>query len=441
MNNDLLSHADKDLAQRTRWAPLLYLLVFSIILIFTSYIADHFFEIMLLGAVIIASALTRTLLVVQFDKWHPANPDKWRLVFVIASLSLAASWGLLCMFAVTHYQLEWTAMLVLLITAGIAAVAVVTISIYTHLVTSFLLLLLCPSIVMTAFLSTQHSFAIMLMFSLYGGFLIVVARRLNNEYWRALKNTFLLDQRARQLEDSNKELESYSYSIAHDLRGPLRSITAFSQILLEDADKKLNEQEKDSLHRIVNAGKFMAELIDDILELSRITRINIEYNEVNLSALAEECLQGLQFSEPDRKVNIDIQKNMHTKGDSRLLRIVLQNLLSNSWKFTKECDHPKIQVGATNNGEEPAFFVKDNGVGFDVKYADKIFGIFQRLHTREEFDGTGIGLASVQRVVRRHGGKVWVNAKDHKGATFYFTLPENLHSVRQTPIELGSGGG
>ena len=426
MNKELLSHADKDLAQRTRWAPLLYMLVFSIILTFTSYVADHFFEIILLGAVIAVSALTRTLLVMRFDKWYPANPSKWRLAFVIASIMLAASWGLLCMFAVTHYQLEWTAMLVLLIIAGIAAVAVVTISIYQFLVTSFLLLLLCPSIVMTAYLNTQHSLAIMLMFGLYGIFLVLVARRLNGEYWRALRNSFLLDQRARQLEDSNKELESYSYSIAHDLRGPLRTITAFSQILLEDADKKLNEQEQDSLHRIVNAGKFMAELIDDILELSRITRIDIEFNDVNLSALADECLQSLQSSEPNRKVNIDIQQNMHAKGDLRLLRIVLHNLLSNSWKFTRECDSPKIQFGLTNNRKEPAYFVKDNGVGFDIKYADKIFGIFQRLHTREEFDGTGIGLASVQRVVNRHGGKVWVNAKDQKGATFYFTLPENL---------------
>jgi len=432
--NNLLSRADRDLAQRTRWAPLLYLLVFTIILAFTSYISEHFFEVILLGFVIVVSALTRTLLVVQFDKWYPANPGKWRLVFMLASLSLAASWGLLCMFAVSHYQLEWTAMLVLLVTAGIAAVGVVTISIYANLVTGFLLLLLCPSIVMTAFLSTQHSIAIMLMFSLYCGFLVIVARRLSGEYWRALKNASLLDQRAKQLEDSNKELESYSYSIAHDLRGPLRTITAFSQILLEDASKKLNSQEKDSLNRIVNAGKFMAELIDDILELSRITRINIEYNDVDLTALAEECLQGLQSSEPNRKVDIEVQQNMQAKGDSRLLRIVLQNLLSNSWKFTKECTSPKIRVGTTKNAEKQAYFVKDNGVGFDVKYADKIFGIFQRLHAREEFDGTGIGLASVQRVVNRHGGKVWVNAKDQKGATFYFSLPEDFQTMNQDSL-------
>ena len=235
----------------------------------------------------------------------------------------------------------------------------------------------------------------------------------------------MLDRRAQQLEDSNKELESYSYSIAHDLRAPLRSITAFSQILAEEADERLTSTEKDYLNRVVNAGKFMAELIDDILELSRINRVDIQHRDINLSAMAEECLQSLQAANPERKVELQVQPDMHAIGDPRLLRIVLQNLLSNAWKFTSEREQPKIQVGAAKDYDQLVFFVKDNGVGFDVKYSDKVFGIFQRLHKPEEFEGTGIGLASVQRAINRHGGKVWVNAKSEKGATFYFTLPES----------------
>jgi light-regulated signal transduction histidine kinase (bacteriophytochrome) len=324
-------------------------------------------------------------------------------------------------------------MLVLLITAGIAAVAVTTLSIYFNLIAGFLFLLLCPSIVATAYLHTTQSYAITVMFVVYGVFLIVVARRLKEEYWRALENTFLLDRRAKQLEDSNKELESYSYSIAHDLRAPLRSITAFSQILLEEAGGRLNAIEKDYLNRVVNAGKFMANLIDDILELSRITRIDIEHRDVDISAMARECLQSLQASNPERKVELQVQPDMHVTGDPRLLRIILQNLLSNAWKFTSERENPKIQIGAADDRNQTVFFVKDNGIGFDVKYSDKVFGIFQRLHKTEEFEGTGIGLASVQRAIHRHGGKVWVNAKEQKGATFYFTLPEDSAVTNKQP--------
>ena len=327
------------------------------------------------------------------------------------------------MLTISHYQLQWTAMLVLLTTAGVATVAVVTLSIYYSLVVTFLVFLLAPSILATAMMATEESLAVMLMFLIFVVILLLVGRRLNKEYWQALENTFLLDQRARQLEDSNKELESYSYSIAHDLRAPLRTMTAFSQILHEEAGVRLKDAEKDYLQRIVNAGHHMAELIDDILELSRITRINIEHRNVNISDLAQECLQELQSSEPARQVEVHVEPDIYTKGDPRLLRIVLQNLLSNAWKFTGRCEHPQLTVGKYNSGQSQVIFVKDNGAGFDMKYAEKIFGIFQRLHTREEFDGTGIGLASVQRVINRHGGNIWVKSRLNKGATFYFTLP------------------
>jgi len=420
----LQSHADRDLALRSRWSGVLYLVIFAIVIFATPYARDYRFEIVLLGSCLGVAAILRTVLVIRFDKWRTQNPNHWRALFNGLTFILATDWGILCMLAVTRYNLEWTAMLVLLITAGIAAIAVVTLSIYSSLINSFLLLLLGPSIIATVNMFTAQSLAITIIFTVYSVFLIVVARRLKGEYWRALENTFLLDRRAKQLEDSNKELESYSYSIAHDLRAPLRSITAFSQILLEEAGDRLNKTEKDYLNRVINAGKFMADLIDDILELSRITRIDIQNKNVDISAMARECMQSLQASSPERNVELQVQPDMHAVGDPRLLRIVLQNLLSNSWKFTGERDHPKIQVGTTIDGGQLAFFVKDNGVGFDAKYSDKVFGIFQRLHKTEEYEGTGIGLASVQRALNRHGGKVWVNAKPQKGATFYFTLPE-----------------
>ena len=327
------------------------------------------------------------------------------------------------MLAVTHYQLEWTAMLVLLSTAGIVSVAVTTLCIYPHIIITFIFLILVPTIVAMAFLATNESIAVMIMFLIFALYLFFVSKRLSSEYWNALEVSSLLDKRARQLEDSNRELESYSYSIAHDLRGPLRTITAFSQILLEDADSRLNKLERDYLDRIIQAGLFMAELIDDILELSRLTRLDIQLADVNLSSIAEECVNTLRSGEPGRDVNVEIQNDLYTKGDAKLLRVVMQNLLGNAWKFTRDRENPNIKFGVMKRGLDRVFYVEDNGVGFDMKYAKKVFGIFQRLHTRDEFEGTGIGLASVDRVISRHGGKIWVDAKSNEGASFYFTLP------------------
>lgn len=424
--SSLLSQADQDLARRSRWSGILYLVAFTTVLVSTPYLKEYTAEFVTLGSLITAAAFVRIILALRFDAFYAKNPTHWRRILVGTTLLLALAWGLLCMLVVARYGLEWSAMLMLLIIAGIAAVAVTALSIYSYLVTGYLLLLLCPSIIATAYLHTKQSLAVMVMFAFYTAFMILIGKRLNGEYWQALDNTLLLDQRAKQLEESNKELESYSYSIAHDLRAPLRSITAFSQILMEEAGDRLNVTEKDYLSRVIKSGIFMADLIDDILELSRITRIAIQRRDINLSVMAEECLQSLQAANPERYVEMQVQPDMHATGDPRLMRIVLQNLLSNAWKFTSEREQPKIQVGTAKDRDQQVFFVKDNGVGFDVKYSDKVFGIFQRLHTPEEFEGTGIGLASVQRAISRHGGKVWVNAKSTKGATFYFSLPVNL---------------
>ena len=423
-NKNLLSQADKDIAKRTQWASLVYMLLYLLIVIFTPYITDHYLETIVLGVVISLISVFRTILVMRFEKYYSVNPENWRLVFTGTTFLLAGTWGIFCMLAVTHYNLEWTSMLVLLSTAGIVSVAVTTLCIYPYIIVIFIFLMLVPSIVATAFLATSQSIAVMIMFMVFTLYLFFVSKRLSREYWSALENSSLLDKRAKQLEDSNRELESYSYSIAHDLRGPLRTITAFSQILLEDADKRLNSNEKDYLDRIIHAGLFMAELIDDILELSRLTRLNIQSTSVNLSSIAEECVNTLRSGEPGRQVDINIEKDLYARGDPKLLRIVLQNLLGNAWKFTRDRDNPAIKFGVKKHGISRVFYVEDNGVGFDMKYAKKVFGIFQRLHTRDEFEGTGIGLASVDRVINRHGGKIWVDAKSNEGASFYFTLPE-----------------
>lgn len=234
----------------------------------------------------------------------------------------------------------------------------------------------------------------------------------------------LIAERTTALELSNKELESYSYSIAHDLRTPLRTVTSFSQILLEDADTKLGPTELDSLQRVVGAGKYMAQLIDDILELSRISRTELHPQKVDLSNIAYIVAKQIGLSDPARQVDWAITPAISTVGDPRLLQIVLDNLLGNAWKYTKQEATARIEFGTYDEQGRRVYYVRDNGVGFDMQYSDKLFGTFQRLHNDEEFEGTGIGLATVARIVHRHNGHVWAQSVAGEGATFYFTLGE-----------------
>ncbi|WP_455210223.1 PAS domain S-box protein [Kaarinaea lacus] len=231
--------------------------------------------------------------------------------------------------------------------------------------------------------------------------------------------------RTAELEASNKELESYSYSIAHDLRAPLRAITGFSQILKEDAKDKLCADDMEIVERIVIAGKNMSLLIDDILELSRITRSKLNHEVVDLTKLGYEIFNRLQQSQPTRDVQWHIQDNLIASGDPRLLEVALQNLVENAWKYTCSRSTAQIQLGAVDHNGEKAYFIKDNGVGFEMQYAGQLFKPFHRLHSPAEFEGTGVGLATVQRIVQRHGGQIWVNAKVNSGATFYFTLSQS----------------
>jgi signal transduction histidine kinase len=230
-----------------------------------------------------------------------------------------------------------------------------------------------------------------------------------------------------QLEAANQELESFSYSVSHDLRAPLRSIDGFSRALLEDYGATLAGAGQDYLRRIRAASQHMGQLIDDMLKLAHMSRIDLQRIPVDLSAMASHVADELRTAEPHRRARIDIAPNLLAQGDPRLLRVMLQNLFHNAWKFSSTRPQAHIEIGQlANNGDgTPVYFVRDDGVGFEMAYAHKLFGAFQRLHTTAEFPGTGVGLATVQRVVHRHGGRVWAEGKPGHGATFYFTLPDD----------------
>ncbi|MCM5678459.1 ATP-binding protein [Schlegelella sp. S2-27] len=240
---------------------------------------------------------------------------------------------------------------------------------------------------------------------------------------QALRQSFAQLERGNQeLTTLNKELEAFSYSVSHDLRAPLRSMDGFSMALLEDYGDKLDEEGRDSLQRIRAASQRMGRLIDELLSLSRVTRTELAIRPVDLSALANEILENLRQQQPQSAVQWRVDEGLTAMADKALIQIALQNLLDNAWKFTGKTAQPEIRVGATERDGQTHYFVADNGVGFDMHYADRLFGAFQRLHHESEFAGTGIGLAIVQRIVHRHGGRIWVEAQPGQGATFFFTL-------------------
>lgn len=229
-------------------------------------------------------------------------------------------------------------------------------------------------------------------------------------------------ERTAQLETANKELESFSYSVSHDLRAPLRGISGFSQVLLAKYLDRLDPQGKDFLQRVDAASRRMGELIEDLLNLSRVTRSEMRREPVDLTLLARSIAAELQQAEPERKLTFLIQDDLKTSADPRLLKIVLENLLGNAFKFTSKQPTATVEFGRIEKNGKPVYFIRDNGAGFDMAYADKLFGPFKRLHSLKEFAGTGIGLATVQRIIHRHGGKVWAEGEVEKGATFYFTI-------------------
>jgi PAS domain S-box-containing protein len=232
-----------------------------------------------------------------------------------------------------------------------------------------------------------------------------------------------VEERTAELKAANQELEAFSYSVSHDLRAPLRAMDGFSRILARQYENLLDDDGRHLLNRVRQNAEQMAELIDDMLRLSRITRADLRITRVDLTGMAREILESMQSAEPDRSVEIRVTSGLRVNADEHLLRVALENLLGNAWKFTSKTVNASIEVGVEVVGNDPVFFIRDNGVGFNMEYANKLFGPFQRLHTVEEFPGTGIGLAIVQRIFNRHGGRIWAESRLGEGATFHFTLP------------------
>jgi signal transduction histidine kinase len=231
-----------------------------------------------------------------------------------------------------------------------------------------------------------------------------------------------LRRRNTDLETTSKELEAFSYSISHDLRAPLRGLNGFSQVLVEDYGDRLGDEGKNLLQRIRAGSQRMGQLIDDLLNLSRVSRGELRHASVDLSRLARSVVEELRASDPQRSVDLRIADDLRVDGDPNLLRVALENLLGNAWKYTAKRPRSTIEFGLSRDNDHSSFFVRDDGVGFDMQYVGKLFTPFQRLHGVDEFPGTGIGLVTVQRIIRRHGGRVWAEAEVNKGATFHFTL-------------------
>jgi PAS domain S-box-containing protein len=244
---------------------------------------------------------------------------------------------------------------------------------------------------------------------------ITEAKRVNDEL-----------RAARELaEAANRELEAFSYTVAHDLRAPLRGVDGFSAAVLEDYGDKLDENGRHMLERVRAGTQRMSQLIDDLLALARLSRASLELHPVDLTRLAREVVERLRQAYPQRQVDVRIAEGLEVRGDSRLLLNAIENLIGNAWKYTSKTDAATIEFGVQEHSHERAFYVRDNGAGFDMAHQKKLFNPFQRLHSASEFEGTGVGLASVQRVIRRHGGRIWPEAEVGKGATFYFTLPDD----------------
>lgn len=233
-----------------------------------------------------------------------------------------------------------------------------------------------------------------------------------------------IDERTQELEAANKELEAFSYSVSHDLRAPLRSINGYAKVLVEDCHDKLDSTDMQALEVITRNASKMGNLIDDLLSFSRLGKQNLTKVSLSVESIARGAIEETQAKEEGRKADIHVDPLPDVKGDSSMLRQVFINLISNALKYSRKKEDPRVNIGSYRENGHVVYFVKDNGAGFDMKYYDKLFGVFQRLHNAADFEGTGVGLALVQRIIKKHGGKVWAEGKVDEGATFYFSVPD-----------------
>jgi K+-sensing histidine kinase KdpD len=268
------------------------------------------------------------------------------------------------------------------------------------------------------------------------GLMAIIAIALLHRARRKLKaHAKELNSAKEQLEKSvcerTAELEAFCYSVSHDLRAPLRRIGSFAQIINEEHREQFNEESREMQEAVIESANCMNRIIEDLLKLSRLSRGEMQRRCIDLSALVQGIAAGIQKHEPQRVAEFVIAPNLVAHGDEQLLRVALENLLHNAWKFTGRCSRSRIEFGIERDEGQLAYFIRDNGVGFDMAHATKIFGVFERLHSEAEFPGTGIGLAIVQRVINRHGGKIWAKGVPEKGATFYFTLPDQARGVNK----------
>jgi light-regulated signal transduction histidine kinase (bacteriophytochrome) len=243
----------------------------------------------------------------------------------------------------------------------------------------------------------------------------------NNE--NLMRETRALSRRVETLHQANRELEAFNYSVSHDLRGPLSRIAGFSRALLEFHAAHIDEEGQHFLKRIDHSAHRLCELVDELLNFSRLTRVEMNEQDLNLSAMVASLAGELRAREPERTVEFEIAPDVHGWGDATLMHAALENLLENSWKFTRKRAAPRIGFGQADTVRGRAYYLRDDGAGFDMRDAERLFGPFQRLHKESEFEGNGIGLATVERIIRRHGGRIWAEGETDRGAVFYFTLP------------------
>ena len=424
---DKLQYAMRDIAYRSRVSAFLYLIIFAIVVGFTPFYSDYKSFITVIGVLLIIGTILRGTSAWSFANVFPKYPSIWMVVNGSGLLIQAFSWGVLSIMSIEYYGWQWTAMVICLSSAAFSAGAVITTSTSFPLIVMYLVCMFGPTMTVNILNGTEESLIAGFLFTTYFVFLVFAAKRLNNEYWEALNNNQLLKQRARELEAKNQELESFTYSVSHDLRTPLRSIDGFSKLVLDDAWQKLDDKERDYLQRSRSAAQKMGHLIDDLLQLSNVSRAGFKPQDIDLSEMVKANIDKLRQIEPGREIELDIEPNVKATGDQSLLDIAVSNLVENAWKYSSKKPHAKIRFAKQERDGEVVYYIKDNGVGFDTRYINKLFGPFQRLHSGDEYPGTGIGLATVNRIIDRHGGKIWANAKVGRGATFYFTIHGESH--------------